>query len=165
MALLSKLSQGLNRVYLTVAMALLAVLLIASSVQIFSRYFFNISQTWTEELARYCFIWSSLLGAVVLTKTNGHAVVDFAVKSLRGGVKTVHRLLLCCIIFTIGAVFAYKGFGLMGITAMQKSPSLKIPLSYVYLAMPMCGLGICFHMVCEVVELLFAKASPGKTAR
>lgn len=159
MALLSKLSLWLNRIYLTVAMVLLAVLLAASSVQIFSRYFFNVSQSWTEEVARYCFIWSSLLGAVVLTKTKGHAVVDFLVKNFRGGTKIAHQLLLCAIIFAIGAVFVYKGFGLMGITAMQKSPSLKIPLSYVYLAMPMCGIGICFHMLSEAAELLFSKPS------
>lgn len=155
MALLSKLSLWLNKIYLTVAMVLLAVLLAASSVQIFSRYFFNVSQSWTEEVARYCFIWSSLLGAVVLTKTKGHAVVDFLVKNFRGGLKTAHQLLLCA----IGAVFIYKGFGLMGITAMQKSPSLKIPLSYVYLAMPMCGIGVCFHMISEAAELLFSKPS------
>ncbi|MCD8141069.1 MAG: TRAP transporter small permease [Planctomycetaceae bacterium] len=164
MALLCKLSLWLNRIYLTVAMVLLGVLLAASSVQIFSRYFFNVSQSWTEEVARYCFIWSSLLGAVVLTKNGGHAVVDFMVKKLRGGWKTAHRFLLCAIIFAIGVVFIHRGFGLMGITAMQKSPSLKIPLMYIYLAMPMCGIGVCLHMLCEAAELLFPKqpAEPAK---
>src|SRR5688572_10039891 len=54
-----------------------AVLIFPVSLQIFSRYTELIpSYIWTEEMARFCFIWSIMLGAMVGIRESTHFVVD-----------------------------------------------------------------------------------------
>src|SRR5688572_22680482 len=57
--------------------ASIAVLIFPVSLQIFSRYTELIpSYIWTEELARFVFIWSIMLGAMLGIKEGTHFVVD-----------------------------------------------------------------------------------------
>src|SRR5512145_1758024 len=54
-----------------------AILIVPVSLQIFSRYTELIpSYIWTEELARFCFIWSIMLGAMLGIREGTHFVVD-----------------------------------------------------------------------------------------
>lgn len=57
---------GLSRVILGICSLLMVILLCCSALQVTSRYVFGSSITWTEEAARYCFIWLDMLGASVL---------------------------------------------------------------------------------------------------
>ena len=57
--------------------ASVAILIIPVSLQIFSRYTALIpSYIWTEEMARFCFIWSIMLGAMLGIREGTHFVVD-----------------------------------------------------------------------------------------
>ena len=57
--------------------ATIAVLVFPVSLQIFSRYTELIpSYIWTEELARFVFIWAIMLGAMLGIKDGTHFVVD-----------------------------------------------------------------------------------------
>src|SRR5688572_4792528 len=57
--------------------ASVAVLVFPVSLQIFSRYTALIpSYIWTEEMARFFFIWSIMLGAMVGIREGTHFVVD-----------------------------------------------------------------------------------------
>ena len=57
--------------------ASVAILVIPVSLQIFSRYTALIpSYIWTEEMARFCFIWSIMLGAMIGIREGTHFVVD-----------------------------------------------------------------------------------------
>src|SRR3970040_691324 len=54
-----------------------AILVIPVSLQIFSRYTALIpSYIWTEEMARFCFIWAIMIGAMVGIREGTHFVVD-----------------------------------------------------------------------------------------
>ncbi|MDH5211534.1 MAG: TRAP transporter small permease subunit, partial [Betaproteobacteria bacterium] len=57
--------------------ASVAILVFPVSMQIFSRYTALIpSYIWTEEMARFFFIWSIMLGAMVGIREGTHFVVD-----------------------------------------------------------------------------------------
>ncbi len=62
------------KVLLTVLMGLL---LVPVSLQIFSRYIGLIPRyIWTEEMARFCFIWIVLVGAMIAMREGTHFAVD-----------------------------------------------------------------------------------------
>src|SRR5690606_25339657 len=44
--------------------------------QVKSRYLFNISASWTEELARFCLMWLAMLGAAYITGKKEHIEID-----------------------------------------------------------------------------------------
>ncbi len=107
------------------------------------RYLFDNSLSWSEELARYLFIWMTYIGISYGVKKNRHIKVDVALKlfpqKLRGYV-----VLLSDIIFMVfAAVIVYESFALsMKIFGFkQTSPAMGLPMGIVYLA-PVTGFAI-----------------------
>jgi TRAP-type transport system small permease protein len=50
--------------------------------QVVCRYLFNSPLTWSEELARYLFIWCAFLGWVVASRRGSHLAMTFVVEKL-----------------------------------------------------------------------------------
>lgn len=152
MRVLEKISSGINRIVTALAMLFLVVLLVSSTAQVVSRYALNASIVWTEELARYCFVWLNLLGASVLVKIGGHAVVDLFSKKLGPGAKRVYQTLINAAILYIGIVFVKYGWQLVTVVKKQKSPAMHISMAYVYSAVMVCGILVCFQAIVLILE-------------
>ena len=72
-----KLIDGYYRLLSWLLVATVAILIIPVSLQIFSRYTALIpSYIWTEEMARFFFIWMIMLGAMVGIRDGAHFDVD-----------------------------------------------------------------------------------------
>jgi len=97
---------------------------------------------WTEEVARYCFIWVNMLGAAILAKSKKHVVIDFFVKNLEGATKRIHLNVVSVTILTIAGILIYQSFLLLPVVAQQISPATNISMFYVYMAIPVGGVGI-----------------------
>ena len=48
-------------------------------IQVILRYVFNSPMTWSEELARYLFIWCAFLGWIIASRRNSHLAVNIAI--------------------------------------------------------------------------------------
>ena len=55
---------------------------IVGFLQVFFRVFLKNPLAWSEEACRYLFIWSMMLGAILVAAENGHFRVDFLVSKL-----------------------------------------------------------------------------------
>ncbi len=62
--------------------AFLAIMSILVFGNVVLRYAFNSGITWSEEMARFLFIWLILIGAISTLKDNQHLGVDMLVKRL-----------------------------------------------------------------------------------
>ena len=58
---------------------LLTSIVAVTFIQVVSRYVLQSSLAWTEELARYMFIWLAALGAAYAYKTKAHFLLRFVV--------------------------------------------------------------------------------------
>lgn len=157
MKVLDKISEGINRVVTVTALVFLAVMLGSSALQVISRYVFNASIVWTEELARYCFIWMNMLGVSVLVRKGGHAVVDLFTKYLKGTVKKVYQILIQGAMIYIGVIFVRFGWQVVTVVQRQKSPAMHISMALVYSSVVVCGVLICLHGLNAIVQLLMKK--------
>lgn len=127
--------------------ALLVILLSLMSVligaQVFMRYVMHDSLAWSEELARYCFIWATYIGVSYGVKRNAHICVTAV--SERLPVRGRHVLnIFAYLIFGVFAVMVMKeGYALaMKIFGFgQKSSSLGMPMGWLYMA-PTIGFGL-----------------------
>ena len=62
---IKKFNKTVDTIYMTVSILLLVLLVGSSAAQVFTRYILNNSLIGTEEVARYCFIWISMLGGSI----------------------------------------------------------------------------------------------------
>lgn len=114
------------------------VMIIIIFFQVIMRYFFNNSLAWSEELARYLFIWQVWL-AVPYTVTKGRHI---RLEVLRDLVGSKAKFVLDMIFFLVSALFfgyiAYQSTTVVqGIFKMnQLTPVMQIPKWICYFSVP-----------------------------
>ena len=116
------------------------VLIIPVSMQIFSRYTTLIpSYIWTEELARFVFIWMIMLGAMIGVRETSHFDVDIWP---RLGSRANAALRLVTNIFTLvfALVFVFSGIEFTRFAIYRISELAELPLWIIHIAWPITGL-------------------------
>lgn len=116
----------------------LAAALIVMDVQIVSRYVFNNTLVWGEEVVRYLIIWSTMFGAAVAYLEGQHTAMATFVDRLAPRSRKGVRALAHGAIAGFCALVAWHGIGLAWRNALrnQLSPALQWPIWYVYAAVP-----------------------------
>jgi len=135
---------------------LVAVLSVLGIYQVIGRALGH-APAWTEESIRFLFVWATCVGAAIGVKEHIHIGIDVLVNLLpRVGKKIVAvvvQLVLCCF-----DVFLFRaGIMIMQKTANQPSPALRVPMSYVYMAVPVLGALGLFYSIREIVKILREK--------
>jgi TRAP-type C4-dicarboxylate transport system permease small subunit len=129
--------------YATFLSALLAItvglLIIPVSLQIFSRYTELIpSYIWTEEMARFMFIWTIMIGAMIGVREATHFEVDLLPKlSPRG--EAFARLLGRLGVLVAAYVFVTAGIEFTRFAWRRTSELAELPLWYIHVAWPVTG--------------------------
>lgn len=85
-------------------------MLIPVTLQIVSRYTGLIPRyIWTEEAARFCFIWVIMLGAMIAVREGTHFEVDVLPTPASARGEAVLRLVVALLMLGFAAVFVYYG--------------------------------------------------------
>lgn len=153
----NSLCDWLDRIYVLAAVLFLLVVIGATSVQVFTRYVMGSALPGTEELSRYCFIWSSFLGAAVCVKNWSNAHVSALNDQLKGRAKCIHSTLLEVLVIGVALVLIVQGFKMVGTTRMQKSSMMRLPMCYVYAAIPAGGIGMLLNAVYRILNRFCGK--------
>lgn len=155
---LRTMGRGIDWIYMSISLLLLAVIILSSFLQVFTRYVMGSAVTGTEELGRYCFIWMSMLGGSVCVGKCLHPSISILTDALSPELKRRADLLLNLLIIVMAAVLVVKGAAMVGVTTRQLSSVLRIPMSYVYLGVPLGGAGMAYHALIHVIEALTPRA-------
>lgn len=142
---MERISDIINR---TAEVALLVIISVMAGVvfiEVLFRYVLMLPLFWTEEFARYCLVWSSLLGAGVALKRGEHIAVTFLVDRIPGGIGPQVAFLVPIFIALFLAVILWGGVHLVVITRDQLSPAMRIPMSWPYLAIPISSSIMLYH--------------------
>ncbi len=121
------------------------------------RYLFNSPSSFTDELARYFLIWVGLLGAALAAGKQMHLAIDLLPKKLEPEGRKRLNIIIEIIIFLFAlSILVIGGARLVYITLTlgQASPSLGIPLGYIYIVLPLSGLLIMYYSVINIVLAL-----------
>jgi C4-dicarboxylate transporter DctQ subunit len=120
--------------------AIIIVLLMAMTVVIFYqvvlRYGFDSSNIWAEEFARYAFIWVVLLGSACAIRRYQHIRIDFALAAMPPSMRKFVDLFNYIAIAVFLGVLAWYGVAISMRTGNQMSAGLHIPMSFMYLSIP-----------------------------
>ncbi|WP_207100232.1 TRAP transporter small permease [Paracoccus shandongensis] len=122
---------------------LMAAMSLLIGLQIFMRYVMGASLSWSEELARYFFIWATYLGIALAVQRDAHIRVTMLTDLLPAGGRAAARILAHLIFAAFALYVMYQGWFMVEKTFRfgQKSASLGIPMGVVYLA-PLTGFAL-----------------------
>ncbi len=147
------------------AVALLAVTVTLVILQVFFRYVLNSSLSWSEEAARYLFIWAAVLGFSSSVEAQRLFRFDMVVQRLPPAAAAVCVGLYA--LATVGFLWALivSGGALVAGTMSQTSPAIRLPMALPYAALPVGGVLIGLHFLASLAGGASRRApSDGTTA-
>ncbi|WP_454695378.1 TRAP transporter small permease [Achromobacter aegrifaciens] len=132
---------------------LLSAMSLLICAQVFMRYVMDSSLAWSEELARYCFIWATYLGVSYAVKRNAHICVEAAISRFPGRLKACFVILSHLLFIVFAALVVKEGYALtLKIFKFgQTSSSLGLPMGVIYLA-PTVGFGL---VILRLIQSIF----------
>jgi len=117
-----------------------AALMLPVTIQIIARYTALIpAWIWTEEMARFLFIWMVMLGAMIGVREGTHFEVDvWPQLSDRGN--ALLRIVTYAFILVFACVFVWYGIRFVQFGWNQSSELAEMPMAYIFVAWPLAGI-------------------------
>lgn len=150
---MSKISNILEKITVVVVACLLLVLTFNVFFQVLSRHLIKIPMVWTEEIARFSFIWCAFLGASLAVKNKTHFAVELLTKRFLP-LKKAFAVFVSLSIMTVAGVFLIQGirYSIMGLERI--SPTVNIKMIWIYVSIPISAFLMIFYVVEQlIVEL------------
>lgn len=123
-----------------VLMVILVVAMLAiGTAQVFSRYVLQSSLSWSEELMRFLYVWVVMIGINLGIRHRGLAAITNLTDYLEKKAPSLRHLmafLAFSLQLLVFAVMFFYGAKLV-VSGRQLSPAMRIPLRYIYLAIPL----------------------------
>lgn len=146
-----------------ISAVLLGGLIAAEAIQIFMRSLFNSPIYGIEEGVTAALVWFAALGAIVVTKQNGHAQVEFFMKYIPEKIRKVVHSFAFVLGGVMGVLMVEGGNRLYKVQA-KAVPQGGLPFGRVYYyALPMIIMGILLVLIClsEVIKI-YVKDEKGR---
>ena len=117
-----------------------AILVVPVTLQMISRQTGLIpAWIWTEELARFLFIWMVMLGAIVGVREGSHFDVDVW-PELKPRTNALLRIVSMVFVLVFALVFVWYGYKFLMFGWNQTSELADMPMTYIFIAWPLTGL-------------------------
>ena len=148
---------------LKILLTLLMSLMIAPvSLQILSRYTGIVPRyIWTEEVARFCFVWIVMIGSMIAVRDETHFNVDLMPDPETQRQKGVSNLIIHIAMMLMAIVFAWYGTEFAKFGFMQTSETSGINMLSIYISFPVAGVTWAVFLLERMVgdvQLIFGKS-------
>lgn len=131
---------------------LMAVLIVPVSMQILSRYTGIIPRyIWTEEIARFCFVWIIMVGAIIAVRDGTHFVVEVLPEGRTAARRLFWRMVVHVCMLAFAVVFLIYGYQWARSGAAQRSEIVELPMLTIYIAWPLAALSWMVFIVERIV--------------
>ncbi|SMP53313.1 TRAP transporter small permease [Anoxynatronum buryatiense] len=136
----------------------LSVMVIVIFSQVVMRYVFNNSLSWSEEFARYLFVWFSWMGVSAGVKGKEHLKVELLAEALgkRGflNAKEVLSIIVSLVWLVTTLIVAYYGIQVvqMQMKLSVVTPAMRMPVWIGYLSVPACSIVVGIRLVATIVD-------------
>lgn len=151
-AAVDRVASGLNATAELVLWILVALTIVVTFVQVVFRYGLESSLSWSEELARYLFVWVIFIGTSVATRRRQHIFVEVLISLMPLAWRRAADLVGVAASMIFFAVFAYVGWRLTLNAWDQYSTALDVRIAYVYVAAPIGAALSIFHLIVGLLQ-------------
>ena len=121
---------------------LIAALIVPVAMQVIARYTGLIPvYLWTEELAKFIFIWIVMLGSMIAVWEGTHFDVHVVPDAKTRLGKLIQRGFVLAMVSLFAILFAYYGIGYAKFGSIQQSVMMQVNLLVIYITVPLAGIG------------------------
>jgi TRAP-type C4-dicarboxylate transport system permease small subunit len=135
---------AVNQWLVILLMGTMSLLVFANVV---SRYVFNVSIIWVEELTQYQMIWITYLGAGLALREGRHVAVEVLQDLLPPALRAYVRWFVALAMLAFLITLAVLGFRIAQFTWNQETPVMNIPTGIPYLGVPIGAAVMALHLV------------------
>ena len=136
---MKKIDELLFKLICWICSGLMFSMMMLICMQVFFRYVLQASLPWSEELARYIFIWMSFLGIVAAYYKGRHMAFDLLLVKAKGMFKKGLDIAMDILTIIMAAAMVIGGNAMVQVGTMQRSPALSLPMHIVFVVMPISG--------------------------
>ncbi|MFC5590076.1 TRAP transporter small permease [Sporosarcina soli] len=160
---MKRFKKTLDKVLSDVCVGLLAFMTLITIYQITMRYVFNSPSTISEDILSYSFVWVSLLGTALVFGQKDHMRLSFFSDKVKGRGQIALSIFSELLILTIAiSVFLVGGKAVMGVGALQISPTLYISMDWIYIILPISGILILIYSLINIIQSIQEFNESGK---
>lgn len=150
----------LEKIAWVAGMLLLAAMSALVIGEVAMRYALQSSTTWIEELTRYLMVWMTMLVASSAIRRAELIGVSLLVDRLPSTVRRAVIATAHCLVLVFLCLVVYHGIKLVGRSFVMTAPALRIPMAWVYLAIPV---GAVLMIIQTLGVLLAPPRRPGSS--
>jgi TRAP-type C4-dicarboxylate transport system permease small subunit len=142
----------LGRLESVLLAAMVAAITAVTFAQVLTRYVFADPIIWSEEVARYLFVWITLIGAAAGVRVHAHFGLDLLRRYAPPLLRTALGALTMLIVAGFLALLLYTGILESRQAALQISPALQVRMHWAYLALPVGAALALWHVLAHWVR-------------
>lgn len=159
---LNKFADFVNKIVAAFAIVLFVILIFACVLQVFFRFILHNSLSWSEELARFCFIWMHLVGASLLCRSHEHATVTVILDFITGKARKIWDIVIEMVILFDGVILTIYGIQLVQGTWGNPSPAMSLNMGIVNASAPVAGILLVIQATVMILSNLHGLVTMGR---
>lgn len=142
--------------------AFLVLIVVMVTTQIVARNILQVSCVWSDEIARYSFIWLTALGASLQVRDRGHFVIALFADSLKN--QKPLNLIIYLLMFITACIMLVYGIQHVIVGANSLSVGARMPMPLVYAAIPTGAACMVFYIIEMTLEEIGVLPKPEEHA-
>jgi TRAP-type C4-dicarboxylate transport system permease small subunit len=140
---------------------LLGLMFLTTFYQVLARNVLFTTAMWTEELAKFLFVYIVFIGSATLMESEGHIRIAILADRLPPPLRRWHRLFVHLVLTVFGVIFVWSSWINVVNSWEFYAPSMPwFRLAYLYLGLVLSGILTLFYLLLNIARSLF----PGRFA-
>ena len=157
---MKKIVKTVDTVFEWAAALILALMMILMTIQVAFRYVLNSPLAWSEELARFSFIWMTFIAGYLAARNADHVAITAIQDRLPNLPSKIVKLATNWASSVFFGIVAYCCMQQWTLLSSQTSSALNIPMSYVYLGMIIGSIAMaCAYFAAGIISFMPKKES------
>jgi TRAP-type C4-dicarboxylate transport system permease small subunit len=153
LAFLTFLENKLMKIVDILIILLMTSLVVLVFFQVINRFVLHIPAAWTEEIARYNFVWVSLYGSVKALKMGSHLSVDIIVETTKSEkVKKTIAFVGGVLVIVFSLILTVTGYQYMVANIGVDCEFGPFPLVIIYSAVPISGVLLILESILQMFK-------------
>lgn len=131
-----------DKILYAAIIVLFVIMFGVTTLNVILRYCFNSPLSFAVELSRYCFTAIVYLGAIFVMRDDGHIGLDIIVDMLPHSLMVIIKKAMRVVVLCYLTVFCYNATRMVMENWANRSSTMRIPMSIVYLPMVIGSIGM-----------------------